>query len=148
MTATAQTTLFENMGCTPKDLRHIGIYVQPAIDVRDGQVVQTNKIYIGEGDGNYAVDFPTEFVFLSMDSDWVFEPFELAGQTWPGIAILPVTGDFHLQFKNDQHNCVVINDDCKCFFAHRYQILMRNTKTGELICTDPSIKNGERQNGT
>lgn len=146
MSITTQTKAFAELGYEPMDLRHIGVYVQPAIEVKDGEKRDTHKIYIGEGDGDFSIDFPTRLVFLSMTEDWVFESFKLAGQEWPGLSITPAGGDFTVRGAHDG-KAVIVDDKCDCFFAFRYQVMMKNTKTGEIVVTDPTFKNGDRQGG-
>ena len=140
-----QITRFKALGFTAKDVRHIAVYVEPAVEIRDGAIIQTHKISIGEANGDYAVDFPTEFIFLSMDPAWVFESFDLAGKTWPGLALFPDDGDFAVRFGDAGQRSIVLDDACQCFYGHNYQLVMRNTQTGELIATDPTVHNGDRQ---
>lgn len=141
----SQVDQFQSLGFTGKDVRHIGVHVQPAVVIVDGAPVETHKIFIGNGDGEFAVDFPTDLIFASMTEGWVFERFALAGRDWDGIAVLPDDGDFSISFGDEARKSVVVQDVPAHFFTHRYQIVMHNAATDEVISTDPSIKNGDAQ---
>lgn len=144
MTVSNQVQHFKSLGFSGKDVRHIGVTVYPALVLENGQPVKRHKVYIGEEDGNYRVDFPTDFVFAIISSGWVFESFELGGKTWPGLAIYPDDADFAVKFGDDSHTSVVMTDHCGRFCVHRYQIVLRNTSTGEIAVSDPSTSNGDR----
>ena len=145
MSIESQVQLFKSLGFSGKDLRHVGVSVEPCVEVRDGALVQTHKIYVGGAIADFSVDFPTEFVLVSVNTNWAFDSFELDGQTWPGIAVFPTDGDFEVRFGDKDQLSVVLYDGCKCFYAHRYQVVMRHRKTGEATATDPSVQNIDRQ---
>ncbi|TGY88194.1 hypothetical protein E5163_10195 [Marinicauda algicola] len=147
MSIPSQVQRFESLGLSARNILHIGVHVLPATEVKDGQFVETHKIYVGEGSGNFGVDFPTDLIFASMSEDWAFENFDLAGKNWPGLAIFPDDGDFTVEFGDSGQNSVLLKDACKAFCAHRYQIVMRHKTTGQLIATDPTIDNRDRQAG-
>lgn len=147
MSVQQQVQEFIALGFSGQDVRHIAVYVQPALTVRDGQLAQTHEAYVGESRGNFMVDFPTRFIFACMTSDWVFEEFELAGKTWPGIAVLPADADFNIHFGDPARRSVVVEDKCQDFFTYRYQFALRNTQTGELVVVDPGMTNGDRPDG-
>ena len=139
-----QIAIFKSLGFGELDVRHIGVYVKPCVQAESGKLKETHKIYIGEGNGDFKVDYPTQFIFVSMNQEWVFESFDLAGKTWPGLAIFPDNGDFSIKFGDSKQYSIVLNDACTAFCAHRYQVVMKNKTTGEIIATDPSVENGDR----
>lgn len=145
MSVAKQVTQFKGLGFSGRDVRHIGVYVMPSVEIENGASVQSMKVYIGEGTGDFSVNFPTDFIFASMSPEWVFDEFEVAGKTWPGLAIFPDDGDFAVSFGDADRKSVVLQDACQAFCTHRYQIVMKNTATGERVATDPSVKNGDRQ---
>jgi hypothetical protein len=136
---------FASLGFDGKDKRHIGVYVMPAAEVTNGELTQTHKIHIGNGTGDMRVSYPTELIFASMIEPWVFERFTLAGRDWDGIAVLPDDGDFEVSFGDPTRQSVVITDTPAHFFTHRYQLVMRNTDTGEIVTTDPGVANDDDQ---
>jgi len=148
MIVVSATEKFASLGFTGPDKRHICVYVMPAVEVKDGVLVETHKIHIGNETGDYRVSYPTELIFASMADSWVFERFTLAGKEREGIAFLPDDGDFTVAFGDSDQKSVVVTDTPAHFYAHRYQIVMRNTDTGEIIATDPSIGNDDDQGST
>mgnify|MGYP006274572981 FL=1 len=136
---------FASLGFPDKDKRHIGVYVMPATEVRNGDLVETHKIHIGNGTGDMRINYPTELIFGSMIEPWVFERFTLAGRDWEGMAFLPDDGDFQVKFGDPDQKTVVVTDTPAHFFTHRYQIVMRNTDTGEIVTTDPGGANDDAQ---
>ena len=145
MTVGKPTDKFASLGFPGKDKRHIGIYVMPAMEVRDGALVETHKIHIGNGTGDMRISYPTELIFASMIEPWIFERFTLAGREWEGMAFLPDDGDFEVKFGDPEQKSVVVTDTPAHFFTHRYQVVMRNTDTGEIITTDPGTGNDDEQ---
>lgn len=136
---------FASLGFTGPDRRHIGIYVMPAMEVRNGELVETHKIHIGNGTGDFRINYPTEMIFVSMFEGWIFEKFTMAGREWEGMAFLPDRGDFEIKFGDSGQKSVIVTDTPAHFFTHRYQIVMRNTDTGEIVATDPSTGNDDSQ---
>lgn len=142
----SQVQKFQQLGFTAKDIRHVGVHVGPSVEIVGGEVTAAKKIFIGNNEGNFDIDIPTDLIFASMTDNWVFHSFELEGRSWDGIAIFPDDGDFQIRFGEETNSSVIVSDAPANFFAHRYHIVMRNTVTGELVATDPSVKNGDRQN--
>jgi hypothetical protein len=132
------------LGFTGRDVRHIAVYVDPSIKEIDGELVQTYSAYVGERDGNFFIDFPTDMIFVVMTDGWEFERFELGGETWDGIAVMPEDSDFEVRFGDKGRQSVVVYDKCQCFFTYRYQIVLRNQQTGERVVVDPGVGNGDR----
>lgn len=144
MSVANHVAVAKSLGFTGKDVRHIGVYIQPKIKEENGALVQTHCAYVGEGSGDYNADFPTDFIFISTDENWVFEPFDLAGKTWDGLAMLPEDGDFTISFGDANRRSVIVEDRCQCFFTYRYQIVLRHVQTGELVVVDPGMSNADR----
>jgi hypothetical protein len=139
-----QVERFKALGFSARDVRHIAVYVDPSITEIDGQLVQTHTAYVGERDGNFFIDFPTDMIFVVMTDGWEFERFELGGKTWDGIAVMPEDSDFEVSFGDEGRQSVVVFDKCQCFFTYRYQIVLRNQQTGERVVVDPGVGNGDR----
>jgi len=139
-----QVQFAKSLGHPGRDVRHVGVYVEPKIVEEGGQLVQRHGAYVGEANGDFSVDFPTDFIFMSVTKDWVFESFELGGKTWDGIAFLPADGDFKVSFGDANKSSVIVEDECKCFFTFRYQMVLRNTVTGERVIVDPGVDNKDR----
>ena len=131
---------FQNLGHPAKDTRHVSVYVYPAIAVENGQLVERHKIYVGTKNGDFDVTVPTDFIFMTAHLDWKFEKFSLGGRSWDGIAAFPDDGDFSVRFGDAEQRSVILADHCTKLYTHRYQIVMRNIHTGELIATDPSTQ--------
>ncbi|HBU61835.1 MAG TPA: hypothetical protein DEB67_05325, partial [Oceanicaulis sp.] len=73
------------------------------------------------------------------------ERFELDGRTWDGIAIMPSDQDFEVAFGDDGRQSVIVIDKCNCFFTYRYQVVLRNSQTGQRIVVDPGFGNTDRE---
>jgi hypothetical protein len=143
-----QVERIKALGLPGLDVRHIGVYVEPSLRVEGQDLVQTHAAYVGENDGNFAIDFPTKLIFVIMSGGWEFERFELDGRSWDGIAILPSDHDFQVVFGDPERQSVIVLDDCRCFYTYRYQIALRNRRTGERVVVDPGVENRERQGPT
>lgn len=136
---------FVSLGFGSKDVRHISVSVYPALELApDGEPMSGHKMYIGSDNGDLSTDYPTDYIFVLSDENWVFESFDLAGKTWPGLAILPDDGDYTVTFGDPGQRSVILSDKCGKFYTHRYQMMIRNTQTNELVITDPSSKNADR----
>lgn len=135
---------FATLGFPGRDTIRVGVYVMPAVEVVDGKLVDTHKIHIGNESGDFKTTYPTDMIFGSMIDPWVFERFTLGGKEYDGIAYLPDTGDFKVSFGPEQKS-VKVEITPEHFFTHRYQIVMRNTVTQELVTTDPGNGNGNDQ---
>jgi len=133
------------LGLPGLDVRHIGVYVQPTVREVDGELVDTFAAYVGEHEGNFSINFPTKMIFVIMTGGWEFEQFDLAGRTWDGIAIMPPDHDFEVSFGDDGCQSVIVIDKCKCFFTYRYQVVLRNSQTGQRIVVDPGVGNNDRE---
>ena len=140
-----QVERIKALGLPGLDVRHIGVYVQPTVREIDGELVDTFAAYVGEGDGNFSIDFPTRLIFVIMANDWQFDQFELAGRIWDGIAIMPPDHDFEVKFGDPNRQSVIVFDKCDCFITYRYQVVLRNTKTGQRIVVDPGFGNRDRE---
>lgn len=127
------------------DVRHIGVYVQPTVREVGDELVQTFAAYVGENEGNFSINFPTKLIFVIMTGGWEFERFELDGRTWDGIAIMPSDQDFEVAFGDDGRQSVIVIDKCNCFFTYRYQVVLRNSQTGQRIVVDPGFGNTDRE---
>lgn len=134
---------FATLGFPGRDTRRVGVYVHPAVEVVNGKLVETHKIHIGNSSGDCSTDYPTDYIYGSMTDPWVFESFTLNGRTWAGIAYVPDSGDFVVRFGTEDQKSVMVEDTPKHFYTHRYQIVMRNTQTGEIVTTDPGNNNGD-----
>lgn len=139
-----QVERIKALGFSGRDVRHIAVYVDPSISVVDGELVQTHTAYVGERDGNFFIDFPTDMIFVVMTEGWEFERFELGGKIWDGIAVMPEDADFEVSFGDENQQSVVVLDRCQCFFTYRYQIVLRNQQTGERVVVDPGVGNADR----
>jgi hypothetical protein len=106
--------------------------------------VQTFSAYVGERNGNFFIDFPTDMIFVVMTQGWEFERFELDGKVWDGIAVMPEDTDFEVSFGDDGRQSVVVLDRCNEFFTYRYQIVLRNQETGQRVVVDPGVENEDR----
>lgn len=133
-----------SLGHPGRDIRHVSVYVEPKIAEENGQLVQRHAAYVGDGNGDFSVDFPTDFIFMSVTDDWVFETFDLAGKTWEGIAFFPADDDIIIRFGDVNKTSVIVEDKCKCFFTYRYQMVLKNTVTGERVIVDPGVGNKDR----
>ncbi|PHS28479.1 MAG: hypothetical protein COA84_01460 [Robiginitomaculum sp.] len=129
--------LFKSAGFTGVDIRHIAVRVYPYSEIKDGKLVEAHRVYIGSKKGDIRASTPTDYIFVCASKDWVFHEFELANEKWPGLALFPKSGDYSLKFGDAQQKSVLLHDNCKVFYTHRYQIILRNTKTGELASCDP-----------
>lgn len=136
---------FKSLGFTGIDIRHIAVRVYPYVEVINGKLVEAFRVYTGESSGNYAAGCTTDFIFISMDKDWVFHEFQMAGKTWQGMAVFPTDGDFSASFTDTSQQAVILNDTCKKHYAHRYQIVMKNKITGALATNDPVVDNEDQQ---
>lgn len=132
------------LGFSGRDVRHIAVYVEPAITEKDNELVQTYSAYVGERNGNFFVDFPTDMIFVVMTQGWEFERFELDGKVWDGIAVMPEDTDFEVSFGDEGRQSVVVLDRCNEFFTYRYQIVLRNQETGQRVVVDPGVENEDR----
>ena len=133
------------LGFPGLDIRHIGVYVQPTVREVDGELVDTFAAYVGEQDGNFAINFPTKMIFVIMSKGWKFEQFQLDNRVWDGIAVMPSDPDFEVYFGDDRRQSVVVIDKCKCFFTYRYQVVLRNSETGQRLVVDPGVDNEDRE---
>ncbi|WP_440958946.1 hypothetical protein ACFELO_02220 [Oceanicaulis sp. LC35] len=140
-----QVERIKALGLPGLDIRHIGVYVQPSVREVDGELVDTFTAYVGEHEGNFSINFPTKMIFVIMAQDWAFEQFDLDGRTWDGIAVMPSDQDFIVTFGDDTRQSVIVIDECKRFFTYRYQVVLRNTKTGERLVVDPGVGNQDRE---
>lgn len=141
----SQVEKFQALGYTGKDIRHVAVHVLPSVKIVDNAVVEHNKIYIGNYQGDFTINFPTDIIFASLCEGWVFERFELEGRQWDGVAFVPDDGDFTVSFGDQDRVSVIVSDVPKHFFTHRYHMVMRNTVTGERVATDPGTTNGDGQ---
>lgn len=144
MSVEQQVQFAKSLGHPGRDIRHVGVYVEPKIVEENGQLVQRHGAYVSEETGDFTVDFPTDFIFISVAKDWVFEQFDLGGKTWDGIAFFPADGDITVRFGDTNKTSVIVEDECKCFFTYRYQMVLRNTVTGERVIVDPGVGNKDR----
>ena len=140
-----QVERIKALGLPARDIRHISVYIQPTVHEVDGELVDTFAAYVGEGSGNYLIDFPTKLIFVIMADGWEFDQFELAGRTWDGIAVMPADHDFEVSFGDPNRQSVIVFDKCDCFFTYRYEVVLRNKKTGQRIIADPGFGNGDRE---
>jgi hypothetical protein len=143
MTKHKEVTLFNAAGHTGVDIRHIAVRVYPYLEIIDGKPVKSHRVYIGTKKGDYSASTPTNFIFVCASKNWVFHEFELDGTTWPGLAIYPQSGDFSVKFADSEKLSVLLHDSCKVFYTHRYQIVLRNSITGELATCDPDTSNSD-----
>ena len=140
-----QVELVKALGHPGLDVRHIGVYVQPTVREIDGELVDTFAAYVGENEGNFSINFPTKLIFVIMTGGWEFEQFKLDGRTWDGIAVMPSDEDFEVFYGDEGRRSVIVIDKCKCFFTYRYQVVLRNSWTGQRIVVDPGVGNGDRE---
>lgn len=140
----SQVERVKALGFSGSDVRHIAVYVEPAITEIDNELVQTFSAYVGERNGNFFIDFPTDMIFVVMTQGWEFERFELDGKVWDGIAVMPEDTDFEVSFGDDGRQSVVVLDRCNEFFTYRYQIVLRNQETGQRVVVDPGVENEDR----
>jgi len=111
----SQVERVKALGFSGRDVRHIAVYVEPAITEIDNELVQTFSAYVGERNGNFFIDFPTDMIFVVMTQGWEFERFELDGKVWDGIAVMPEDTDFEVSFGDDGRQSVVVLDRCNEF---------------------------------
>ena len=137
--------LFKSAGFTGIDKRHISVRVYPYLEIVDGKPIASHRVYIGAGKGDYRASTITDYIYVCASKDWVFHEFELAGTTWPGLVIYPEGGDFKVKYGNSDKTSVILHDTCKTFYTYRYQIVLRNTITGELATCDPDSDNSDDQ---
>jgi hypothetical protein len=136
---------FKSLGFTGVDIRHIAVRVYPYAEVINGKMSESFRVYTGEGLGNYPTGNTTDFIFASMDEEWVFHEFVMGGVTWEGVCVYPIDGDFSVSFASPARRAVIVKDACKKHFTHRYQIIMKNIKTGELATNDPMVANEDQE---
>ncbi|MEO1039722.1 MAG: hypothetical protein AAFX09_09260 [Pseudomonadota bacterium] len=142
MTASDRAASFQSLGYSGKDVHHVRVIVFPAIDVENGALVERHKIFIGALNGDYSTTMATDYIFMTGHLDWRFEEFTLGGRAWEGVAVFPLDGAVQTRFGDSDRKSVIMTNDCTKFYTHRYQMVMRNINTGELIATDPSTQSG------
>lgn len=141
MAVNPETQFLQSKGYSGRDIRHVTVRVFPAMAAENGALTPRHKAYAGNGAGDFATSVETDFIFVSADSDWEFQSFELGGQTWPGLAVFPADGDFDVRFGDDGPSSVVMTDRCNCLYTHRYQLVLRHRSTGEFALLDPEVGN-------
>ena len=139
--ANPTSEFFKSLGFSGRDLKQIAVNVYPYMFERDGKLVQGWKAYAGTRHGDIRSGLPTDYVFAVTDSDWEFVEFELAGKTWPGLAIYPDDGDATVEFGDRERRSVILRNSCDCLYMHRYQLVLKHRKTGEIAICDPGSGN-------
>ena len=139
------SAVFLKAGYSGEDVRHIALRVYSVLDTENGKLIQKRKVFIEGGDGDFNVDTPTRFVFGVMEEGWKFETFEQGGKSWPGLCVTPDDGDFEVISNDPTGKTLEMFDKCTSYCLHRYQIVLKHEKTGEIATTDPSVQNSERQ---
>jgi len=120
------------------------VRVYPAIEINGGDLKEGWKVHIGNGNGDLEACIATDFVFASSNPDWEFVEFELAGKSWPGLAIFPDDDDFDVEFGQSGPQSIILKDHCGTFYMHRYQLVLKNKTTGEFAICDPGGGNGDQ----
>lgn len=137
---------FQSLGLTGHDIRHIPVTVFPYAIETEGGTRQGWKAYAGTSNGNLDTCVPTDFIFLSLNPDWIFTDIELNGKNWPGLAIYPDSPDFTVERSADDRS-LMLKDTCETHIVFRYQLVLRNTKTNEIAICDPDTNNNGNPGG-
>lgn len=106
MTDKKSQNAFQRLGADGHDLRHIAVTVIPHLNP-DGS--EGFRLDVSGGD-RFSVNVPTRFVFSSMDENWVFSEFQLAGRVHQGVAIFP-DGEVQASF-GENRRTVIIDNPC------------------------------------